>query len=340
MDTSYIDQAIEAWISSVESISGSKGTARNYRSIMASFRAQLVAEGLDLDLAVWAERKNEDAWRKANALFRHKLATFARFRKDGNVASASTIAARISAIHSFFKYALDGFFPDYPDPTSRVQRPHVDIHGKVKPLETKQIVDGMASIDRSTVEGLRNDAMLRVFFETARRLSEVASLLWGDVEVVSGDLSRIKETIDELCFALRFRRIKGGKTAYHKLSHATSVMILVSMVRIYEMKPMHLEAERPLWPSLSTYASSKKFHALSHNGIRAVVEKVLGTTRVHRIRHSVAQQCLEAGMSLSDIAGFLGHSGLETLIAYLDSLSLKRGENPALTHIQRVFTIE
>jgi integrase/recombinase XerD len=296
-------------------------------------------KGYDLDLAAWANLDDKDAWRRANALFRSELEAFARHRKDGKGgASPGTAAARISMIRSFYEFCVDGFFPDYPNPCRKVKRPHVDINGKVAALEPKMISDGMDRIDRKTLQGMRDYALLAVFLETGRRLSEVASLLWGDCQLV-GSLDDLKSASD-IKLVLNFRRIKGGKTARHVLSFAASVAILESMARIYEINPLSLNPGRPLWPNLTRWASSKKFTALSLNGVRGVVYHTMGTSRVHQLRHTFAQQCLAAGLTLPDIALLMGHANLATLSAYLEALSPERGVNPALERLGRVFHIQ
>jgi integrase/recombinase XerD len=339
MDTAYIDAAIAAWLIAKGGISGSKDTPTNYKRSITDFRAWLIDRDQELDLELWASRDDKVAWRRANAQFLSEVETFAAFlkRKEGR-ACPGTRAAKISAIRSFYEFAIDrGFFGDYPNPAAKAQLPNVE-GNKIRPLDPGIIRDGMGGIDRTTLAGLRDYAVLCVFLETGRRRAEVASLRWKHVELL-GDLGNLK-AVAEIRLALNFERVKGGKTARHILSFAASVAVLECVAKTYEINPLYLHGDRPLWANLGTFVTSKQLVPLKPSGMAKIVSTRLGTTRVHRLRHTFAQQCLVAGLPLPDIAALLGHTNLATLTKYLESLSGERGENTALARLDAVFNIK
>ena len=336
---SYIDEAIAAWLASVRGISDSAPTEKAYRRTITEFRARLQAKGRDLDLMLWAQPTEQQAWRRATALFTSEAEQFVGYLKsNGKRASDSTRAQRLSALFSFYRFALKrGHFDEYSNPIGKLDRPKVQKYGKVPPFETQHIAQVMRGIDRSGPEGLRDYALLIVFLETGRRKTEVASLRWRNVELLSS-LNALKSPQD-VRLKLNFERVKGGKTAQHILSQPGSAALLLWIASYYEINPLYLDGARPLWVALGGRYVNREIPVPLHvNGIDYICNKRLGTSHVHRLRHTFAQQLAEAEMSLMDIAELLGHSSLQTLMVYLKSLN-HTGENSKIAELDRVFGI-
>lgn len=338
--TTRIDAAIKAWLAAKRRRSDSVATEGAYRRAITAFRARLRAQGKDLDLAHWADRHDEDTWGAMLAEFTAEVEDFAdHFTYDPSLHTAnSTYAARISALRSFYKFALARrHFVRYPNPIDDIERPATPAYSKVKALDPRDIAVAMQAIDRTTLQGKRDYALLCVFLETAQRKSAVQMLHWKDVELL-GRLEDIKLP-EDIKLILTFPRVKGNRAMpRYELSHLASKALLEWLAHIYQMNPLSLHGDRPLWVNLRNIGFVKELEQLSNNGITLICKTRIGTTHVHKLRHTVAQQCLVAGMPITDIQQLLGHANLATLTVYLEALS-PPATNSKIAALDAVFGI-
>lgn len=333
MDT-YIDQAIDAWLEAKYRLSGSRHTKKAYGRIITRFRAWLEAHGHhDLDLDLWADKTNEPARRRALALFTTEVQRFAEHTDNKARVANRTYDARLIALSSFYEFAINrGFFSDYANPVKKVERPRSQQqYSHSRALDAPSVARAIRAIDRTTPIGRRNYALFAVYFETARRASEVLGLTWGNVEIYGQPKDPAHMQV-----ILTFERCKGGKTARHVLSPAGTRALLECVASSYpDMDLKYLNADRPLWISYSTRHHKRGVTPLSYAGMSQICLQHLGTTQVHQIRHTVARECERAGMPITDIQALLGHSSLVTTTTYLSALT--GGENSVIDALDTVF---
>jgi len=334
--TAYIDDAIAAWIAEKRSLSNSEETAHKYEETITYFRAWLSAKQRDLDLELWIEdSKNAKEWRRAGAMLAAEAQQFAAHSRRGKKAVAdATYKQRMVILRSFYAFAIGGFFEDYPHPLKKVKMPHIPLYSSVQALPAAIIAEGMSRFDRSTKPGRRNFAMWALYLETGCRLNEGRCLQWKHVELL-GSLEDLVAA-QEVRLAINFPRLKGGKKARRILSVEASLALLECMASCYEVKNvLHLDPERWLWVSFSRSVPAGS--SLSENGVRKLCLQAFGTTEVHRLRHTFAQELDNSGMSASGIGKLMNHNSLATTTAYLDAMN--SGENSALAHLDQVFCI-
>ena len=89
--------------------------------------------------------------------------------------TATTFNQRRSIISSFYKYAITYEVLQY-NPMERVKRQKLGKKDAAHHLASRTIKMGLAKIDRSTPEGLRNYALLVVALDTGRRAHELVNL--------------------------------------------------------------------------------------------------------------------------------------------------------------------
>ena len=179
-ETQRVELAIVAWLDAKSARSGSAKTATAYRSTLLAFRAHLAAHGLDLDGSAQAVALIAQQWAGA-----------------GQPAPA-TFNQRLAIVSSFYSYAVKHDLLA-ANPIGRVDRRPVQSYGGAQALDYVELRQRLALIDRTTPRGLRDYALLAVALQTGRRLSELAALRWGALQLRGNTLT------------IHWRRTKGGK---------------------------------------------------------------------------------------------------------------------------------
>ena len=167
-------------------------------------------------------------------------------------------------------------------------------------ITTEQTEKLLASVERTTVVGRRNYAILVLFARLGLRAVEVASLMLDDI-----DWKAATVTVT----------LKGGRRCVHPLTE-----------QIGEAISDYLQNGRP--PSddrrvfLRVHAPFRGFH--SPAGIGGVVRSCIRhagindtpTKGSHQFRHGLATQMLSQGASLHEIGDVLGHCSPDTTRIY------------------------
>ena len=212
---------------------------------------------------------------------------------------------RLTAIHSFFRYAAY----EAPAHSAQIQRvlaiPSKRFTRTLVQFLTRSEVDAMlASPDQSTWSGRRDHAFLLVAVQTGLRLSEMIGLKRADLIVGAGAHLRVIG--------------KGRKERCTPLAQST-----LTVLKAWLREPQRGERD-VLFPS----AQGER---LSVHGVqylltkhRMAASKVCPSLKekrvtVHRLRHTAAMDLLQAGVDRSVIALWLGHESVETTQIYLEA---------------------
>lgn len=288
-----IDGAIAQWLSTYKS----ERTVKAYRDTMADFRAALRDErGIDLEGNPVLVKLTAETWAASS-------------RKGRPVAQA-TFNLRLAIISSFYEYYARSV--DFPvnNPIRKIKRDKVQAYARAQPLDTKEVKQGLQAIDRSTLLGKRDYALLTILTITGRRLSEVARMKRGDL--------KFGETI-----TVEFPECKGRKHMSDHLTAKQSAVLLEWLYAYYGSELASLPNEAPVWVSLSRRNPGA---GLGIQAIADVCEKYLGTSKVHTLRHTFAVMMEQANAPISVIQNRLGHASAATTSIYLDRLHA--AENP------------
>lgn len=217
---------------------------------------------------------------------------------------------RLTAIHSFFRYAAF----EAPTHAAQIQRvlaiPSKRYTRTLVPFLERAEVDALlAAPDRSTWSGRRDHAFLLVAVQTGLRLSEMTALTREDLVVGAGAHLRVTG--------------KGRKERCTPLAKPT-LAVLTAWLR---------ERQRGDGQILFPSARGER---LSVHGVQYLLNKHRTTAAtacpslrhkrvtVHRLRHTMAMDLLQSGVDRSVIALWLGHESVETTQIYLDaSLAMK-----------------
>lgn len=217
---------------------------------------------------------------------------------------------RLTAIHSFFRYAAF----EAPAHSAQIQRvlaiPSKRFTRTLVHFLTRPEVDALlAAPDHSTWSGRRDHAFLLVAVQTGLRLSEMTGLKREDLILGGGAHVRVIG--------------KGRKERCIPLAKPTRAVL-----KAWLREPQRGDGD-VLFPSA-------KGERLSVHGVqylltkhRMAAAKVCPSLKqkrvtVHRLRHTMAMDLLQAGADRAVIALWLGHESVETTQIYLDaSLEMK-----------------
>jgi site-specific recombinase XerD len=224
--------------------------------------------------------------------------------------TARTRNLRLSAIHSFFRFASY----EAPEQAAQIGRvlaiPVKKFNRALVPFLSRTEVDALlAAPDPQCWSGRRDHALILLAVQTGLRLSELTHLRREDVNLSTGSHVHVIG--------------KGRKERCTPMSKATRA-VMAAWLR----EPVR-SAEQPVFPNA-------RGGPLSAHGVHYLLTKHVATAALscpslkhkrvspHVLRHTTAMDLLQAGVEQSVIALWLGHASIETTQIYLDAdLELK-----------------
>ena len=223
---------------------------------------------------------------------------------EGIYESSKTLSARsqarfISGLKSFFSYLV---FEKYrsDNPMELVASPRLG--RKLPPvLSTKEIDQLIAAIDRSSLEGQRNVAILETLYGCGLRVSELVALKLSD-----------------LFFEEGFIRVlgKGNKERFVPINSQTETLI---KVYLKDVRPF----QKPSKEASDTLFLNRRGNGLTRAMIFTIIKQLAKkidlnkTISPHSFRHSFATHLLENGADLRVIQQLLGHESITTTEIYM-----------------------
>lgn len=307
-DRLNIDQCIMAWINAKASKSQSTKTRAAYMDTLQHFRSMLQVNGLDLDYDPFTIAPLAQG--------------YAGFTETRDHVASATYNQRLAILSSFYKYAImNGVLSS--NPIEKVERRTVKNDQAARPIAAPAVKVGLASIDRSSIEGKRDYAMLSIALGTGRRVSEIASLTYGNIQK-QGTMAQVI-----------FTHCKGNKQMIDTLPPAVTKVLYDYLYAAYGSELGKLDKDAPVWVSFSDRCKGK---AISARTIQRTCEKYLGTSKAHATRHTWAVEMDKKNASIQTISKGLGHSNIATTSRYMDDL--KGYENPYAASLADTWGIE
>src|SRR5438093_2753613 len=229
---------------------------------------------------------------------------FLAYLEHGRNNGVSTRNVRLSAIHAFFHFVA-ARNPEHLDlaqrilgiPFKRAQQRAIDY------LEYEEIDSILKAIDRTTLIGNRDYALVTTMFNTGARVQEIADVRACDLQLTKP-------------FQVRLFG-KGKKERYCPLWSQTAT-VLRSLCR---QRGLDLRSEQRVFLNHRT-------DPLTRFGIRYILAKRIENAyenvpnlpkkrlHPHSIRHSTAVALLKSGVDLSVISHILGHARPTTTYRY------------------------
>ena len=210
----------------------------------------------------------------------------------------STIARKLSAIRSFFKYLVkNGIISK--NPAELVLTPKQD---KTLPvyLSVDEMFRLLDSIQTDTLLGLRNRAIFETLYSSGSRVSELAEMNFSDI-----DFSAAVVQVSG----------KGNKQRIVPVGQKAVAAIKAYRTRLQKQTGSLSINEGPLFLN--------RFHKrLSPRSIARILKKLVDNVGLltpvspHALRHTFATHMLDAGADLRAVQELLGHKSLSTTQKY------------------------
>lgn len=232
---------------------------------------------------------------------------------------AATIQAYILAARLFFKWTAQERL--YPDIADRITGAEISREHKRDYLAKHQVLDILGHIDRATLTGKRDYALMLLMATAGLRTIEVARANIEDIRISGGR-------------AVLYVQGKGQdeKAPYVKIAEPVEMAI-----RDYLKARGEVSANDPLFTSGSN--KNKGGRMTTRSISRLVKDRLIAAgyssdrLTAHSLRHSAATINLLEGGTLEETQQLLRHSNINTTMIYLHHI--EREKNPSEDRIAR-----
>ncbi len=253
-------------------------TVEAYRTDLQQFAEAAVDEGHAFDCI-----QREDVENYLSGMIRHGF-------------SKKSVGRKLAAIRAFYNYQVKTGVLNI-NPARTLTAPKAEKHLPDFLLE-KEIRDAIEAIDPESIQGLRDRAILELFYGTGMRLSELTGLNLNQLDLSGGALRVLG---------------KGNKERILPVGPHLKMILTGYLARRKELgNPIHETA-------VFINQSGKR---LTQRGIQMIVRRVILAVSEkqkispHMLRHSFATHLLDRGADLRAVKELLGHANLSTTQIY------------------------
>ena len=218
----------------------------------------------------------------------------------------TTIQNYITATKLFFSWtAQEGFYPNITDHMKgvRLSREH-----KKDYLTSRQVKDVLGSIERDTLQGLRDYAMLTLMVTGGLR----------DIEVSRANVGDLRTAGDNTVLYVQ------GKGRQEKAEYIKISPQVEKIIRAYLAARESTGEGEPLFISLSNNSRGGRLSTRSISGVVKARLKNAGYNSerltAHSLRHAAVTLSLLAGKDITEVQQFARHSNINTTMIYNHSL--------------------
>ena len=208
----------------------------------------------------------------------------------------ATVARKLSSLKQFYEYLLkrkivnENPFSSYSAPKISRYHPHY-----LSPADIEKILN---SIDLSNEAGKRDKAIIELLYGSGLRISELAGLKPGDLELEAGF---IKVTG------------KGNKQRLVPVGKFSK-----DAINLY----LNIKSDKPAMMPAQTLFYNRLGKPLSRTGLWKMIRRRVALAGIskqvspHTFRHSFATHLLEGGADLRVVQEMLGHADISTTQIY------------------------
>ena len=286
-EASELDQAIDGFITFIEQVEGlSPETARAYRGHLEAY-------------ARWCERAGVDGLDPSSRELRRYLAEMRAAKY-----SSRTVSAHLSALRSFFRWLnLEGISSNCNVDALIAPKQERTLPGT---LTYEQLDALFAAPEQGTSEGLRDAAMLELFYASGARISELAALDVGDIDASEGTVRLFGKGSKERIVPL-YRRAVEAVLAYEREGRPQLLAKGKAGAIPEGRDPLFISARGR---AMDAAALRYRFNVLKR---RAGLPDDITP---HAMRHTFASDLLAGGADLRSVQELLGHASLSTTQIY------------------------
>lgn len=291
--------AVDEFIDHMRSIKGSSAhTVRCYADDIVRFAIFLEGLFSNADQFSWAEVSASHLRQYVMEL------TISGYSKR-------SIARKLSSLRTFFRYLVDRRLIGL-NPAAFVRAPKLPLR-LPKVLTIAEVERLLCAPDATTLEGLRDRAILEVLYSTGMRVGELVKLNCPDVNISSGAV------------------IVTGKGGKQRLVLLGEPALKALQEYLGEARPKLLRGKAIDCGALFL---SKRGTRLTERQVHRIVVKhalaagLADKVTPHTLRHSFATHMLEGGADLRIVQELLGHASLSTTQIYTRT---------SMAHLKRVY---
>ena len=223
----------------------------------------------------------------------------------------TTVQSYLAAVKLFFQWTeQEGL---YPNVARRVKGAKIDNEHKKDYLTSRQVAKMLGAIDRSTLKGLRDYAMLSVMVTTGLR----------EISIVRANIGDIRAAGDET--ALYYQ----GKGHEEKADYVKLAEPVEEALRAYLKARGETDGKAPLFSSIANRNTGERMttRSVSRVAKERLIAVGLESDRLtgHSMRHTAATLNLLNGGTVEETQQLLGHANINTTLIY--SHALERAKN-------------
>lgn len=226
---------------------------------------------------------------------------------------ASTVARKLAALRSLFRYLCrEGAL--VANPAGAVASPLVE-RALPRHLPVEQVAEAMEAPSTERFSGVRDRAILEVFYGGGIRLGELVGLNLSALDLVEGIIKVLGKGRKERVAPIGAKAQEALK-AY--LQRRAEILLECDMSQV--------EAGALFLNGRGKRLSRRSVQRIVERHLRAVSED--DSLSPHRLRHSFAAHLLDAGADLVAVKELLGHATLAATQSYTEV---------SLEHLQAVY---
>jgi integrase len=312
------DGVIVAWLNEKTGKSQSWKTHVAYHAAALSLRSALQLHGYDL----FTDLSNDQYYASYLLIVQQWAGLRAETSRHKGTIAASTYNHRLATISSLFEYAKRMRLYRGDNPIDAIARRSTSDQEGAKALHMIEMRKRLARIERKSLAGNRDYALLSVALQTGCRVQALADMRISDLAWSDSHLT------------IHFPRTKGGETDDWELETETT-MVLADYLCAQYGERWHEQKQAPVWVSYARNGS--RGMKLTVQALEQISKKHIGTSQFHTMRHTAGVALDDLGVPTSEVQAFLRHKNISTTSAYLKRQ--KRARNKYGRDLEQVFGI-
>jgi integrase/recombinase XerC len=345
LDGSSIQELILEFVKAKTARTQSEKTAKTYLTTVTQFWEHLQGKGYDLIMYTQNDKKAlglefEEVGKRYTSYthIRSDIADraneYSLLSRKGGFVSETTRNQRLSVLSSFYTFADKRGKIPFANPIIMTERSPSDPYGHAIALEAEQVRDALVKIDRSTLVGKRDYALLLLLLNTGARVGAAQRLTMGSL-IVAGEIVTV-----------HFKKMKGNKASVKSLDKGVSTALLDYLTAYYGERLDQVSQDAPVWAVLTDIPAPirdekplyRKGDPLKYQAIRNICQKHLGISKVHILRHTFSYVMTLLGATTEEIQDELDHTNIGTTQIY--TRHLKKRNNKHSKDLAKAFGLE
>lgn len=230
----------------------------------------------------------------------------------------ATIAQRLAALSAFYRFCMTTYTDGggqplaSHNPVAMVPRPTVAKYGNSRPLTVEQLQALLGCIDTSTVQGMRDKAMILMAVYTGRRSVEIRTLSVGYIQHNANGKVR---------YCWRVYKKRAAKMRWDDLP----APVWQAIQLYWSASGRELGLNEPAFVSHNgAPGSSRPLSSEFFNQMVKGYAKSAGLpdwVTAHTLRHTASALRILAGRDVLEVNRLLGHGSLHTTQIYIEALT-------------------